>query len=328
MSDGTPHTSSLTVGVIGVGSMGQHHARVYNEFPDVTLAGVTDEDDRRAANVAEQYGTVHRSRDELLDRCDAVSIVVPTRFHYEFAREAIERDVSVLVEKPFVSDLSNGRELVELAHHRNVTLQVGHIERFNPAIRAVDDIVSDLDMIALDVRRLGPPVNRDTNDSVGMDLMIHDIDIVLDIVDSEIESIAAMSAHDCNHITSQIEFENGVIANLTASRVTQEKVRELSITAQDCRVNIDYESQGVQIHRHSLPEYYDSDGDLRYRHESIIERPTIENGEPLKAELQAFIESVTTDSPPPVTGMDGVRALDVASRIESLATPKDPIVGQ
>ncbi|WP_336003455.1 Gfo/Idh/MocA family oxidoreductase [Halorientalis halophila] len=317
-------TETPTAGVVGVGSMGQHHARVYDELPNVSLAGVADADEDRAAAVAGKYGTEVLSQSELLDRCDAVSVAVPTRYHYGVATEAIDRGVDVLIEKPFVSDLARGRELVDMAREQDVALQVGHVERFNPAVRALTDILPDLDVIAVDVQRLGPPVDRDSKDGVVLDLMIHDIDIVLSMLGEDVNQVSAMSARDRDHVTAQLEFDDGVVADLTASRVTQEKVRRLAVTARECRVNVDYESQGVQIHRHSVPEYYESDGDLRYRHESIIERPTIENGEPLRAELEAFVDAATTGSRPPVSGEDALAALDVARRIEDCATGAPP----
>jgi predicted dehydrogenase len=321
MSEQPPQT-----GVVGVGSMGQHHARVYNELPAVDLAGVADADEEQAATVATKYGTRATSQDDLLERCDAVSIAVPTRYHYGVAAEAIERGVDVLIEKPFVSDLARGRELVEMARDQDVALQVGHVERFNPAVRALADIVPDLDVIAVDVQRLGPPVDRDSKDGVVLDLMIHDIDVVLSTMGASVSDVTAMGARDRNHVTAQLELDDDVVVDLTASRVTQEKVRRLAITARECRVNVDYESQSVQIHRHSVPEYYESDGDLRYRHESIIERPTIENGEPLRAELEAFVDAATSGSRPPVTGEDALAALDVARRIDEHATEEPPSI--
>jgi predicted dehydrogenase len=321
MSEQPPQT-----GVVGVGSMGQHHARVYNELPAVDLAGVADADEEQAATVATKYGTKATSQDDLLERCDAVSIAVPTRYHYGVAAEAIERGVDVLIEKPFVSDLARGRELVEMARDRDVALQVGHVERFNPAVQALADIVPDLDVIAVDVQRLGPPVDRDSKDGVVLDLMIHDIDVVLSTMGASVSDVTAMGARDRNHVTAQLELDDDVVVDLTASRVTQEKVRRLAITARECRVNVDYESQSVQIHRHSVPEYYESDGDLRYRHESIIERPTIENGEPLRAELEAFVDAATSGSRPPVTGEDALAALDVARRIDEHATEEPPSI--
>lgn len=316
----------IKAGVIGVGKMGQHHARVYKEIPDVRLTGIADADDDRAAQIATKYGTVPRDRAELIDRCDIVSVAVPTRYHHDVASEAIEAGVHVLIEKPFVRDLQEGRDLVRKARDQDVRLQVGHIERFNPAVQALTDIITDLDVIAVDVRRLGPPVDRDSQDSVVLDLMIHDIDVLTAIMDSDVSHVTSMSARDGNHVTAQVEFENGVVGNLTASRVTQEKIRDLAITAQDCRVNVDYENQSVQIHRHSLPEYYEDDGDLRYRHESIIERPTIENGEPLRAELEAFVAAARENREPPVSGEDGLAALQIARQIEERTLTDDAVV--
>ena len=319
---------TITAGVIGVGSMGQHHARVYKEIPNVRLSGIADADEDRAAQVATKYGTVARDQASVIDRCDVVSVAVPTRYHYSVASQALDEGVHVLVEKPFVRDLQQGRDLIRKAKKADCCLQVGHIERFNPAIQALSDIVTDLDVIAVDVRRLGPPVDRDTEDSVVLDLMIHDIDVLTAIIDCDVSTVTAMGARDGDHVTAQIEFENGVVGNLTASRVTQEKVRDLAITAQECRVNVDYESQSAQIHRHSLPEYYEDDGDLRYRHESIIERPTIEKGEPLRAELEAFVNAVREGSEPPVSGEDGLTALRIARRIEERTMTDDVVIGR
>lgn len=317
-------TETLSAGVIGVGAMGQHHARVYDELPDVDLVGVADADESQANGIAAKYGTRSWSQGDLLDRCDLVSIAVPTRYHYQTALDAIERGTHTLIEKPFVSDLSRGEELIDVARANDVRLQVGHIERFNPAVQSLLDIVPNLEIIAVDVRRLGPPVDRDTRDSVVLDLMIHDIDVLCTLIDGDVDGVSAMSARDRNHVTAQLQFDNGVVGNLTASRVAQEKVRELAITARDCRVNVDYEDQSVQIHRHSLPEYYEADGDLRYRHESITERPTIENGEPLKAELQAFVDAVREGGTPPITGEDALDVLRVARRVDERATAEMP----
>ena len=314
--------STLAAGVVGVGAMGRHHARVYDELHGVDLVGVTDTDREQALEVAAAYDTEVRSRTQLFEAVDLVSVAVPTRYHYEVSREAIAAGVHVLVEKPFVSDIEQGRELVALAREHGMLIQVGHVERFNPAVRAVSDIVTDLDIIAVDVRRLGPPVDRDTKDDVILDLMIHDIDILGHLVASDIESISAASARNHDHVTAQLRFADGIVGNLTASRVTQEKVRDLAITAEDCRVSVDYERQSVEIHRHSLPEYYDSDGDLRYRHESIVERPTVENGEPLKAELSAFVNAVRAGEQPPISGEDALNVLEVAQRVSERATPQ------
>ena len=312
----------VRTGVLGVGTMGRHHARVYSELPGAELVGVSDVDDTRAAAVADDYGTTAMEREALLDAVDAVSIAVPTRFHADLVGTAIDRGVHVLVEKPFVEEPSRGHELVRRAAERDVTVAVGHVERHNPAIRALGDIVPDLDVIAVEANRLGPPLDRDIHEDVVLDLMIHDIDVVLSLLDAEVTTVAATGAEEGSFVTATLGLDDDTVASLTASRVTQEKIRELSITARNCQVNVDYGDQSVEIHRHSLPEYVVTDGDLRYRHESIIERPTVDNGEPLKAELESFLEAVTTGRAPVVDGAAGLRALELAREISAAAAAR------
>ncbi len=314
----------VQAGVVGVGTMGRHHARVYDELQGVELAAVADADDEQAASVAQDYGATALPAMDLFDRVDVASIAVPTRFHHEMATAAIDRGVHVLVEKPFVKDLSEGRDLIERARGADVVLQVGHVERFNPAVQALSDIVTDLDVIAVDARRLGPPVDRDTTDSAVLDLMIHDIDVVRSLVGEPVARVAAAGASDGQYITANLRFDDGVVGTLTASRVTQQKIRDLSITARSCRVHVDYADQSVSIHRKSVPEYVENDGDVRFRHESLIEQPTVDNGEPLKAELRSFVEAAVEGHEPVVSGEDGLRALELAREIDALATEREP----
>lgn len=306
-------------GVIGVGSMGRHHARVYSELPNVDLVGVFDVDDEAAAGIAERYGTRAFDMDDLLDAVDVASIAVPTAYHFDVARECIERGVDVLVEKPFVGDPDEGRELIDLAEARGVMIQVGHIERFNPAVMALDDIVRDLDVIAIEAKRLGPPPQRTIEDSAVMDLMIHDVDLLLAITDAEIDAIDAMGARENRYAVANVQFENDVVGTLTASRLTQEKVRQLTITADDCLVKVDYIDRSIEIHRHMSHEYVEAHGDRRYRRESTIERPMVDNGEPLKNELSAFVAAATGDREPVVTAEDGLRVVEVIQEIDERA---------
>ncbi|RBI64013.1 gfo/Idh/MocA family oxidoreductase [halophilic archaeon] len=319
----------VNAAVFGVGSMGRHHARVYSELPNVNLVGVHDADEETATSVARDHGTRAVGMDAALLEADVASVAVPTEYHYAVARDCIDHGVDVLVEKPFVADPAEGKELLAEANAADVTLQVGHIERFNPAVRTLSEIVSDLDVIAIDARRLGPPPEgRAVDDSAVMDLMIHDIDVLLSLVDDDVESVAALGARDNRYASANIEFESGVVAGLTASRVTQEKVRTLSITAADCRVNVDYTDQTVEIHRHSTPEYIEENGDLRYRHESIVERPTVETGEPLKNELRSFVRAATTGGTPVVTGEDGLRVVELARRVDGLAASGERVAAE
>jgi predicted dehydrogenase len=309
-------TGRVRTGVVGVGTMGRHHARVYTELPGVDLLGVYDVDESQADEIAARYDTRSMSRSSLLHAVDIVSVAVPTHAHHTVVHECIDHGVNVLVEKPLVDDLEEGYDLVTQAERAGVVLQVGHIERFNPAVKVLSELVPEYDLIALDFQRLGPPIDRDIPDGVILDLMVHDIDILLSLVDSEIASLSAVSARDGQHAQAQLRFDSGVLASLTASRVTQQKVRQLAVTAAEARVNVDFGSQSVEIHRHSLPEYVEVDGDIRDRYESVVERPVVPNGEPLKHELESFVSAVRSGTEPAVTGTDGLNVLRVAQAIE------------
>jgi predicted dehydrogenase len=313
-------TEQVDVGVVGVGSMGRHHARVYDQLPGVRLVGVADDDAERARELADEYRVDAMDTEALLDAVDAVSVAVPTRFHYGVARAAIDRGVDVLVEKPFVKDVSNGEDLVARAERRDVVLQVGHVERFNPAVETLHEVASDLDVVAVNADRLGPPVDRDITDDAVLDLMIHDIDVLLSVVDSEVASVNAAGATDEPYAVATIEFENGVLGRLTASRVTQQKVRELTISARDCRVVVDYLDQSVELHRDSMPEFVESGDGVRYRHSSVVEKPTVDNGEPLRNELASFCEAVRGEHDPVVSGRDGLEAIELAQAVVEAAS--------
>ncbi|GGN88337.1 MULTISPECIES: Gfo/Idh/MocA family protein [Haloarcula] len=315
-------TEPLAAGVVGVGSMGTHHARVYNEIPGVDLVGVADADPVSAAETAAEYGTSVADPSDLLQVVDLVSVAVPTRFHYDVAMEAIEAGVSVLIEKPFVRDLQNGQELIDRAAEVGVTLQVGHIERFNPVVDVLQDVLADVEPIAASARRLGPPVSRDVNDDVVMDLMIHDIDVVCSLFDDEVVGVTAVGACDGDYADAQMEFAGGTVCSLTASRITQERIRDLSVTTRECHVAVDFMDQSMRIYRHSDPSYHTENGDVRYTQESIIERPAVESDEPLKRELRSFVECVSDGTTPRITGEDGLRALSIARDISDVASSR------
>ncbi len=312
-------TEQLAAGVVGVGSMGRHHARVYNEIQGVELVGIADADEEAAAQVASTYGTSVYDLERLLGMVDLVSIAVPTRYHYEVASTAIDAGVSVLVEKPFVTDPEKGRELIDRAEAAGLTLQVGHIERFNPVVDVLEDVLANVEPIAASARRLGPPVSRDVKDDVVMDLMIHDIDIACSLFGGEVAGVTAIGACDGDYTDAQIEFDGGTLCSLTASRVTQERIRDLSVTARECHVNVDFMDQSVRIYRHSDPSYHTEDGDVRYSQESIIERPAVDSDEPLKRELRSFVDCVRDGSTPRTTGSDGLYAMLLADEISSIA---------
>jgi len=312
----------LAAGVVGVGSMGIHHARVFAELPDVELVGVADDDVDAARSAANQFDTVPTDLDHLLETADVVSIAVPTRYHYEVASEAIERGVDVLIEKPMVHAPDEGQKLIDLAAERSVTLQVGHVERFNPAIDVLEDVLADRDVVALAARRLGPPVDRELRDDVVLDLMIHDVDVATYLVDAPIVGVSAVGTANDDYVDAQLEFEDGTVCSLTASRVTQDRIRDLAVTARDCHVAVDYVDRSIEVHRHSDPRYRVEDGDLAYSHESVIERPAVDGDEPLKRELRSFVAAAREGHEPRVTGADGLRAVTIADEIGDVATSR------
>ncbi|PCR89159.1 Gfo/Idh/MocA family protein [Natrinema ejinorense] len=308
----------IRAGVIGVGAMGENHARVYDELPTVDLVGVTDRDDEIADRVADAFDTESLPLETLLERCEAVTVAVPTAAHADVVSTCLEAGVHVLVEKPIAETVDQGERLAEQAREAGRVLQVGHIERFNPAVQAVDALIDDLDVIAIEAQRLGPPIDRTTTDNVSFDLMVHDVDVVGSLLGERPRSVAAMGTENGQYATATIEYGDAV-ATVTASRVTQKKVRKLTVTARECLVEVDYLEQSVLIHRDSYPTYLSDDGQPRYRHESVVERPRVDTGEPLRNELESFVEAVRTGSEPTVTAEDGIRALETVQLIDRLA---------
>jgi len=307
---------TVQVGVIGVGSMGQHHARVYNEIEGTSLVGIADADIDRATEIAAEYDTRALPLDELLELADAVSIAVPTQHHYETAMQCIDRGTHILIEKPIALTESEGEALIEAAANNGVTIQVGHIERFNPAVSALRNIVDTDDIVALRAERLGPPPKRTIQDNAVIDLMIHDVDIFLSLLDEEPSVVQSVGTNDNKYVSATLQFDSGAVGTLISSRLTQRKVRKLKITTTENFIEVDYIDQSIDIHRRSAPEFVQRDSGMQYRHESVIERPQVENREPLKSELTEFVDSVRTGSKPRVSGVDGLRAFQLVTEID------------
>ena len=299
------------VGVIGVGHLGQHHARVYTELLDARLVGVADRDEERAHLIGENLGVPAYSKmEELIGRQapDAVSIVVPTSLHFDVARTAMEAGIHVLVEKPVTTRPDEAEELLKLAAKKDLVLQVGHIERFNSAVRYISQTVHS--PIYLESKRIGPFSPRINDVGVVLDLMIHDIDIVLSLVSSPIARIAAtgrcvQTGHE-DIADAQITFENGVMAHILVSRVSEKKQRQLDIMEPQRHITVNYETQTVQINRCVR----DSNGQTE-----ILETPIFPKSEPLKLELAHFIGCVRERRQPLVGIRDGKRALEVAIEV-------------
>jgi predicted dehydrogenase len=302
---------SKRVGVIGVGHLGQHHARVYTELLDARLVGVVDVDENRAHFISEQMGVpCYASMEELIERQrpEALSIVVPTSLHYSAAKQALEQGIHVLIEKPVTTRPSEAEDLLHIAASKDLVLQVGHIERFNSAVRHISQTVRD--PLFLESKRIGPFSPRINDVGVVLDLMIHDIDIFLSLVPSGISRIAAtgravLTDHE-DIAGAQITFENGTMGHILVSRVAEKRVRQLDIMERERHITVNYETQDVQIHR----SVHDGRGVTE-----ILERPVFPKSEPLKLELAHFISCVREKRQPLVGIRDGKRALEVAIEV-------------
>jgi predicted dehydrogenase len=304
--------------------MGQYHILVYAELWDVDLVGLVDVDAAKASRLAAQYDTQgftdHR---DLFGKVDVVSIAVPTPLHFEVARECMEAGIHVLIEKPLTPTLEEARELFRIARQHEVVLHVGHVERFNGAVQELRKIV--VSPILIESRRLGPFVPRVEHDTVVMDLMIHDVDIVLGLVDAEIRELTAMGARVQSArpdvASVQIAFENGTMASITASRATEQKVRTLAITQPDAYIFLNYTDQDIQIHRRAATEYILNRESIRYRQGSFVEHLFVHKENPLKLEilhlLGAVRETQRTGRVDP-SEHDDVRSLAVALAIERM----------
>lgn len=296
----------IRVAVIGAGKLGSRHAMVYSRIPGVELVAVCDHHDSRAREVA----AACKSRGvkdyrELLGAVDAASIVVPSSAHYAVSKDFLERGVNLLIEKPITTTLADADALLELAKAKNLLIQVGHIERFNSAIRAAKSIIKTPRFI--ECHRLGPYDPRVADVGVTLDLMIHDLDIVLDLVQSPVESVDSVGAFVLSKKTedisnARIRFANSTVCDLTASRVTQDVMRKIRIFQDNAYISIDYVTQEAEIHTKE-------NGHVHRK------RIDITKSDSLKEELTDFIECVRTGRKPIVSGWDGRQALALALEI-------------
>jgi predicted dehydrogenase len=314
----------IRAGVVGTGHMGQYHVLVYAELADVELVGVADIDASRARTVAAGYET--RAFDDhraLIGLVDVASVAVPTEQHFHVARDLLEAGISVLVEKPMTPTLEEARELFAIAARTGAILHVGHVERFNGAVDELKHLVTA--PILIESRRLGPFVPRVQKDTVVMDLMIHDIDIVLGLVDASPVRLAAQGA--CVHsevadvATVQLRFESGAIATIAASRATEEKIRTLAITQPDAYIVLDYTEQDIHIYKRAAQEYTMNRDSIRYRRASFVEHLKVHRDNPLKLEIQHLIGATRrrrAGEPVVIARQDDLRSLAMALEIERM----------
>ncbi len=319
--------TSLRIGVVGVGHLGAMHAKMLLEIPGVHLAGVFDVDHDKAQRVARACrSTAFSSLDAMLHAADAVTIATPTSTHFDVARNALHNGKHVFIEKPITQTTDEAEELIRLAKARNLLVQVGHIERFNAAVLAVEKKYT-INPLFVESHRLAPFNPRGTDVAVVLDLMIHDIDIILSFVRSPVVRVdangVAVVSDSVDIANARLQFENGCVANVTASRISQKKMRKMRLFQKDAYISIDFSEKHAEVFRlvgEGEPAakgvmMLGQIGSAKHKRNIVYELPPVEEVNALKYELELFAKSITTATPPPVTGEEGRRALEVAHMI-------------
>ncbi len=297
--------SKLRVGVVGVGHIGKNHARLYAEQSVAEFTALYDTDTAKAEEMAKELG-VHAatSLKDLAEHVDAASVATPTHSHFEVACALLEAGKHLLIEKPIAEIPDHATTLARLAAERQLILQVGHVERFNPVLSALEERLTHPRFI--EAHRLSPYPNRSTDIGVVLDLMIHDLEIILHLVRSPVQTIDAVGVPVLSRgediANARLRFENGCIANITSSRISPERMRKIRVFQEDAYLSLDYQNQTGEIYRRQ-------DGQI------IKEAVEIEPGEPLKRELLSFIECAATGNAPRVSGFQATAALELAIEI-------------
>lgn len=320
----------IPVAVVGTGHMGRHHVRIYSELPEADLIGIVDTDEKKAAELAGKFNTTaYPSIEPLLGRVQAVTVAVPTVAHLQVARPFLERGVAVLIEKPLAPDTTSARELHAVALRHNTLLQVGHTERFNPVVRAMHQMKVEPQFI--ETHRISPFTFRSADIGVVMDMMIHDIDIVLSLVRSrparvDAVGVSVLAQHE-DIANARVTFETGCVANLTASRLALKTERKIRVFSQEAYLSLDYQKkQGLAIKKDAnldllkLARERNADdlsqlAGVDFGSMVKVEPLVVDDVEPLRAELQAFLRSARTGEPPAVSAEEGAAAVELAERI-------------
>ncbi len=312
----------LKVGVFGVGHLGKIHLNNWKEIEGVQLVGFFDPAQENSKEVIEKYQLPQfEDAEQLMDACDIVDIVAPTTEHFEISKAAITKGKHVFVEKPLANTMDEARELLKLAREANIKFQVGHVERFNPAFLALKSYT--INPMFIEVHRLAQFNPRGTDVSVILDLMIHDIDIVLHLVNSNVKYISANGVavmSDTPDIANvRIEFDNGCVANLTSSRISMKKMRKMRLFQKDAYIGIDFLEKKTEVIKLNTPEdkhVFTFDIETNNGKKTIaIANPAVESGNAIKMELEAFVNAINQGTDTPVTILDGFRAMDVAHQI-------------
>jgi predicted dehydrogenase len=292
----------LRVGVVGVGHIGSNHARLYSEIDTADFAAVYDVDLARATAIAERFGAkAAKSLDDFAERVDAASIATPTSSHHDIALPLLQRGKHLLIEKPITENTTHANELADLAAQNRLILQVGHVERFNPVLSALEAHLAHPRFI--EAHRLSPYPDRSTDIGVVLDLMIHDLEIILHLVRSPVQNIDAVGVPVLSRgediANARIRFQNGCVANVTSSRISPERMRKIRVFQEDAYLSLDYEKQSGEIYR-------------RAGGKITRDKVEIQHGEPLKRELVSFIECAATGREPRVSGFQAAAALGLA----------------
>lgn len=312
----------LKIGVIGTGHLGKFHLNNWKEIPGIEIAGFYDPNDETAKEVAEKYQLPRfLDAEALISAVDAVDIVAPTNFHFEWCEKAIKKGKHVFVEKPLANTMEEARQLVKLAAESGIKFQVGHVERFNPAYLAVKDM--ELNPMFIEVHRLAQFNPRGTEVSVILDLMIHDIDIILSIVKSDVKSISASGVAVMTETPDianvRIEFHNGCVANLTSSRISMKKMRKIRLFQKDAYIGIDFLNKKSEIIKLKEPgdaNVFTFDIETHAGKKTIaMANPVVPEVNAIKMELEEFKNAILNNTKTIVSEMDGLMAMDVAHQI-------------
>lgn len=314
--------TSVRIGVVGAGSMGRNHVRVATGLKQMHCVGIYDPNPVTGNNVAASFGTRYYDNfDALLGDIDALIIAAPTTVHFELAKTAISRGIHCLIEKPITVTVAEAEELLALATENGVVLQVGHVERYNPVYAELKKILEGEEVLAIKASRLSYNVSRANDVDVVLDLMIHDIDTINQLLGRDVEVVSAVGGRylspSMDYASALMRSSNGAVAELTASKVSQTKNRELVISCKDCFIRVDYLRKEIEIFRHASGKYIVERDGVHYKHEALIERVLVPNIESLVAEHVNFAESVIGKETPVVSGHDGLAALKLAIEVQN-----------
>ena len=319
--------TNFKIGVIGVGKLGAFHCNAITQLENAELVGVYDVDENTKTDIAARFHcTAFSSPEALINAVDVVGVIVPTSEHLQVVKKALLAGKPVFVEKPITTTIEEAKELIELAKKGNVPVQVGHIERFNPAIRAMEDFV--LNPVFIESHRLSPFDPRGTDVAVILDLMIHDIDIILNLVKSPVKEIhangVAIVSDEVDIANARIEFESGCVANVTASRISQRKMRKMRLFQKDAYVSIDFLKRLTELFRIS-GDAESSNAAInlgqidkgKHKKNILYEKPVVPEEDAMQSEWKSFFHAIENGEEPVVSAQDGLRALEIALQIRA-----------